>query len=220
MLAKAIGDDGQLFLQGMNKTPYFFDGTACSDCYSVPDLSSKESEATTPANPTAWPKIRFWQHTLNHADHYGIDLAKDLCVMMDGLDVMPVSNTSLLRGIYSHFYPDKQREGILFAGDSVCHPFCVDRQDGCWYWGEGYTYDMERGAVPGDRMCAEQAALADASAQARGEVAGPNKYICGGLFMGRCKLIHKMLNLVDDVIAKDGAKAGYFDQGGKKFPRT
>ena len=91
----------------MNQTRFFFDGSECSDCYEVPDLanrpngkragspSSATSEhvaaahPTTQANPTAWPKIRFWQHTLNNADAFGIQLHTDLWVcacMCSGCD--------------------------------------------------------------------------------------------------------------------------------------
>jgi hypothetical protein len=41
---------------------------------------------------------------------------------------------------------------------------------------------------------------------------GPAKFVCGGLYVGRCKLVRKMLNRVDDVIKQDGHKAGFFDQ--------
>ena len=65
--------------------------------------------------------------------------------------------------------------------------------------------------IPGDKMCTEQAARVKNST-AKTEAGGMHPYICGGLFMGRCWLIKKMLNLVDEVIAQDGGKAGYFDQ--------
>ena len=41
---------------------------------------------------------------------------------------------------------------------------------------------------------------------------GPAKYVCGGLYVGRCSLVQKMLRLVDEVIEQDGASASFFDQ--------
>lgn len=57
--------------------------------------------------------------------------------------------------------------------------------------------------VEGEDMCPRFAKM---SPKGRG------KFICAGLFMGQCKLIRRMVNLVDTVISEDGHFAGMFDQ--------
>jgi hypothetical protein len=145
--------------------------------------------------------VRYWQHSLNYPARIGIDEDIDLCVMMDGLDVFPVASVERLHTAYRDFFAES-REGIMFAGDTKCHPFC--QEEGCWKWGNGHKYKMANGElVPGQDMCPRMAELSPK---------GPAKYICAGLFVGRCKLVRRMMNLVDSVIAEDGHFGGFFDQ--------
>jgi hypothetical protein len=202
-LAKLIGPAGRLYVPGLGKSPFFHDGTKCDDCTWIPNLHAIEegvvSPPRIPSDATAWPKIRYWQHTLNHMSRLGI-APDDLCVMMDGSDVFPVADTNELHRAFTTFF-DGGPEGIMFAADTVCHPFCQDK--GCWKWGAGHTFTMASGRqVKSEDMCTRMAELAP----------GPAKYVCGGLFMGRCKLVRDMLNHVDDVIKEDGSSAGLFDQ--------
>ena len=157
------------------------------------------------SNPTAWPKIRYWQHTLNHMDRLGI-LGSDLCVMMDGLDVFPIQDPKRLHEVYKSFFADS-KEGIMFAGDHKCHPFC--QEEGCWKWGNGHVYKTATGKdVRGEEMCERMAELSPE---------GPAKYVCGGLFAGRCSLVRTMLNRVDEVIKEDGmVLAGEWKHGEKE----
>jgi hypothetical protein len=84
------------------------------------------------------------------------------------------------------------------------HPFCQEK--GCWKWGRTKKYTLNEGdEVTGEEMCPRMAALAPA---------GPSKYLCAGLFVGRCKLVRKMLNYVDSLIPElsDFVQDGSFDQ--------
>jgi hypothetical protein len=237
-IANNLGDSGQLFVPGLNRSSFLHDGSMCDDCQWVPDLGGlKRAEKEggdlpkrMESNPTgaplstdlrvltnclAWPKVRYWQHSLNNMERLGIH-EDDLCVMMDGMDVLPVADPEGLFAAYDSFFSGD--DGIMFTGtsrlrpsldaltlpslgDKKCHPFCQEK--GCWKYGNDYSYKMANGEmVRGEDMCERLAQ----------EASGPAKYVCGGLFVGRCKLVRKMLNRVDDVIKEDGAKAGFFDQ--------
>ena len=58
--------------------------------------------------------------------------------------------------------------------------------------------------VRGEDMCE---AMAERST-------GPSKYLCAGLFVGRCRLVRQMFNHVDDVVKQDllNVENPFFDQ--------
>lgn len=183
-----LGKGSILYGHGLNKTTQLSPGEHCKDCYKVPDL---HGSGFISANPTAWPKIRFWQHTLNRAAELGIR-DNDLCVAADGLDVLPTRDAADL--LQPKYFP----KGIVFSADSVCHPFCTT--DGCWSWGLGHVYRGADGPVRGELVCDKLKSLSH------------GKFLCAGLYMGRCSLIRKLLNRLDDIIREDGKFGGYYDQ--------
>jgi hypothetical protein len=131
--------DGNFFCHGMNRTYWHHDGTKCDDCYWMPNSIALAKKSKAPkrirTDNTAWPKIRFWQHSLNHPKRLGIE-EDDLCLVMDGLDVFPVNDVNELHEAYATFFKGSQ-EGIMFAGDTKCHPFCQKEFPECWHWSRG-----------------------------------------------------------------------------------